>query len=548
MSSRELPRPTDSPGGRPRTPGVAYTALAAAFVVVLAALALTARQPAPPTIAEFAPQAVQQITVPDVTESSSERGAGGGPGLDAGVQGGESIDMRAQIDVARVRNCVGDPPRQIEDPQSPPCVPYWSGENGGATAKGVTRDEIRIADPVAWHVPMPVFETFFNTRFEFYGRRMRIIDTGAGSVIGAQDPEQERAAAVETDSRNVFASLAYGNGSIYNEELARRGVLSATDLVTFTETDMRGLDPYLWQYQMALDRIFANLGEWACARLAGRPPTHTEPTLASRRVFALIFDVMAFANFGDDAAVGELRRELGACGESLRLVFQSNRPEDAQAKTNEVLQMQRDGVTTILCVCHSRFYGERTKAASAQAYFPEWILTSYSDTHSNRDLRLWGQREQLAHTFGAVFEPRQLRPVDEPSRWASAEVDPSFDDGGDSEALKWSRWQYRLFLLLASGIQMAGPGLTASGFRDALERTDFPNPYHPNMPGAVGFEGGDHSMIQDGAEWWWSNTEHGPYANEPAGTICYADGGARHVKGAWPPGDGSLFREPCDAV
>src|SRR5687768_8815945 len=46
---------------RPRSPGVAYAVLTLALSVLVGALALTSRQPAPPTIAEFAPQAVEQI-------------------------------------------------------------------------------------------------------------------------------------------------------------------------------------------------------------------------------------------------------------------------------------------------------------------------------------------------------------------------------------------------------------------------------------------------------------------------------------------------------
>src|SRR5688572_3792251 len=109
-----------------------------AALLLVAALALSARQAPPPTIAEFAPQAVSQIA-----ERSEETAAGRESSATETEQGdrmqqGEAVPQNA-IDVARVRRCVGDPPRQIEDPQSPPCVPYWSGDNGGATTKGVTR-------------------------------------------------------------------------------------------------------------------------------------------------------------------------------------------------------------------------------------------------------------------------------------------------------------------------------------------------------------------------------------------------------------------------
>src|SRR5688572_12407961 len=81
----------------------------------------------------------------------------------------------AAVDVPRVRRCVGDPPRQTEDPQSPPCVAAWSGDNGGATWQGVTRDEIVVAvpcaDPCYWAYEL--FVAHVNKRFELYGRRIR---------------------------------------------------------------------------------------------------------------------------------------------------------------------------------------------------------------------------------------------------------------------------------------------------------------------------------------------------------------------------------------
>src|SRR5687768_80165 len=111
--------------GRPRTPGIVYASISLALLVLLVSIALTVRQPPPPSIAEFAPQAVEQITDPS-EESTAGRAARSG--ADA-ASADEALGAQAtpSIDVPRVRRCVGDPPRQIEDPQSPPCVPYWSG-------------------------------------------------------------------------------------------------------------------------------------------------------------------------------------------------------------------------------------------------------------------------------------------------------------------------------------------------------------------------------------------------------------------------------------
>jgi hypothetical protein len=42
------------------------------------------------------------------------------------------------------KRCVGNPPRQTEDPTSPPCVAFFDGDNFGSTYQGVTGEEIRV--------------------------------------------------------------------------------------------------------------------------------------------------------------------------------------------------------------------------------------------------------------------------------------------------------------------------------------------------------------------------------------------------------------------
>ena len=96
--------------------------------------------------------------------------------MGAGDEGGAEA-APSPIHVTRSRRCIGDPPRQIEDPQSPPCVPYWEGDNGGATTRGVTRNEIRLAAPNWDAFKYPALEAFFNRRFEFYGRSLHLLET-----------------------------------------------------------------------------------------------------------------------------------------------------------------------------------------------------------------------------------------------------------------------------------------------------------------------------------------------------------------------------------
>src|SRR4051812_43652244 len=56
---------------RPRGPGAVYGVLAVLLLVLIAALALSSRNPPPPTIAEFAPQSVENITDAPTDQSSS---------------------------------------------------------------------------------------------------------------------------------------------------------------------------------------------------------------------------------------------------------------------------------------------------------------------------------------------------------------------------------------------------------------------------------------------------------------------------------------------
>src|SRR5687767_1100554 len=206
---------------RPRTPGVAYAVLTLALATLVGALALTSRQSAPPTIAEFAPQAVEQIV--DAAEGSTAAGGRPGEGLSESEPPADPAIAPETIDVPRVYRCVGDPPRQIEDPQSPPCVPFWSGDNGGATYKGVTRDEVRIAAPWLYS---PALDRFFNARFQFYGRRLNVIDSNADFAGGCTTQGQEAAAVAADEQRRVFASLEGPCGaSQYHLALARRGIV-----------------------------------------------------------------------------------------------------------------------------------------------------------------------------------------------------------------------------------------------------------------------------------------------------------------------------------
>ena len=548
---------------RRRGPGFVYTAISAAVLAIVAVLTITAATTPPPAIAELAPQAVQQIRDAPAEQSSALGSGEGGSGL-GGLAAPTTTEVPPalaaavattvappRIERARVRRCVGNPPRQIEDPQSPPCVPFWEGENGGATSRGVTGEEIVVAVG-AGEAAVVRLEQFFNKRFEFYGRRLRLVPLGDP---GATCETNKAAAAAVDEEVGAFAGLGLyqANEWCYHEELVRRKVVAVTES-PFPEEWIDRAHPYLWSYPSSVDALLTALGQWTCARLAGRPARFAdgndglELMSTKTRKFGLMLQPYGHTYTPDPAP---LERELKRCGaaiDSTRVFpYAVYTPEDS---TNAVLQMKAAGITTTYCLCTAFQTVHLPGQASTQGWFPEWLFSSYGLMDSNFGVKtFWTDAQQRANVLGITAEPRQWGYDDTPLVWAFREVDPSFDataEAGSVAMLEWERL-YRMLLLVASGIQMAGPHLTPDTFASGMQRTPFPNPDDPLNVGKVGFLGPDHTMTDDFGEFFWSEVAPSPYEDDSVGSVCYVDHGRRRRAGQWPAGDAEFFTPTCDS-
>lgn len=534
-------------------------------------IALTAQAAPPPTVFEIAPQAARQIT--EVAEDlAGSTDVGGGQGLGPGAGPGGDVpgsgktpesgvaDPDAPIETARVRSCIGDPPRQIEDPQSPPCVAYWGGkDNGGATWKGVSDTEIRVAignylrwDDTArasgedqeFEEVVQRYETFFNRRFEFYGRKLNLITyTPSRPAVPAVNM---RADAVKVDEElHAFAAAQYseqdGRHYVFFDALADReivGVVTGSGGMSRTdEAHLAQHAPYEWDYTPTIDRMLAGYSEFICQILAGEPGTYAGPPQSRepKRKFGIIVDT----GFKDTPPVdiGPLRQALSACGGAPVVA------EWAQdGPTTPILLDFRDrGVTSIMYtgqvgLLALRFMNE----ASGQGYQPEWLVwdLGFQDSDS---AGIYYPKDQASHILGLQVFNKTLGLEDMPYVWASREVAPEAPppQGEHFEHL------YKSLLLLASGIQMAGPELTPFSFEEGLMRTEFPNPGAKGPPyyqARVAFPG-IHSMQQDMAMVWLSSTEQSP-ATGFAPSFCYVDLGRRYGLGEWPQ-DARFFEGPC---
>ena len=135
-----------------RTPGIVNAIMALLLLAVIIPLALIASQQPPPAIAEFAPQDQQQIKKAPNSQAAGEGRSQAdllgqslpSPSPSSAILGG-LLPTPSPIDTARVRRCVGDPPPSDRGPPVTPCVPYFTGSNGGSTySHGVSGTSINI--------------------------------------------------------------------------------------------------------------------------------------------------------------------------------------------------------------------------------------------------------------------------------------------------------------------------------------------------------------------------------------------------------------------
>ncbi|MGH2807900.1 MAG: hypothetical protein ACRDKT_11570 [Actinomycetota bacterium] len=550
---------------RPRLPGLVYSATSLVVLLLVGVVAFAADQPPPPTIAEFAPTAVDQIE-----EAPSEQASDfGGEGDFAGSGGKDKERPRNKRDrgndsktkpirTAQVRACVGNPPRQIEDPQSPPCVPYWEGDNGGATSKGVTASEIRIAIPNGEFFGydekvVDAIVGFFNSRFEFYGRKIRpLYYIARGDSFAEPNPADMQADAAFVDEElDAFASTGYmdrrGGEFTYYEDLARRGVISTLfDVPALaTEARLRANAPYIWSPEVSIDTLLSGLGKFTCSVLEGEPPEYAgrPENAAETRKFGVIAERLKDGTIPDTAP---LLSALGACGVR-PVTTEAPSPANASEAQTPILRMKNEGVTSLICLCYNPSAAEGfMPAATQQGYSPEWIAPQYALNDYENSFDRNTARPQNEHVFGITYKNRWMPKQDMPYYWAMKEGDPSADHGG------WY-WQYtRVYwqlLLLSSGIQMAGPELTPATFERALHETTFPNPgiggVAPLWQAKVGFPGGRHFRSADAIMYWLHPRARGTVDPSTVGRMCFVADGLRFEPEQWgrAPDDPAFFEE-----
>jgi hypothetical protein len=544
--------------------------VAGALIVVLAAVALVVKPPSPPGIAEFAPQAAKPITkAPPGQGAVHGAGAGGcaegqqcaAPAKPVGrpTPGAPLPKGAIAAGVPSALQCYTWPDGSVTqtfDPQSPPCVSSWpeaSAGNGGATTRGVTATAIRLGVPGMTDEERPAYQSlvnFFNARFELYGRQFVLVplpETGNDN-----DPSKQKADADSAKQAQLFATLDYGAGtrqshanadSPYFEALARNRVISVAGVPSFiTDAEMQRWSPYIWSVHASWDRVQRATAAVICRQLRTEMAAHSVDFSDKPRRYGLVLPNRAAMNGGNPPSAAVLTQELTRCSAPYTTTTWDGTATDLALAQTFTDWRAKDVTTLVVLEAEDGDLAGVQKTASQMNYHPEWLLAGTGWEYLQYIHAVLGQPDQMRSVMIVETWNKILKPASQMHQQAYASVagPPASLGATQREAA------YHELLVLASGVQMAGPRLTVGTFDNALHSTVYPNPgagAAPFYQATVGFEAGSRQWFQDFGLGWW-NAAANDYQGDgstPKGAFCLIQGGKRWALDEFPSGDPGFF-------
>ena len=464
-------------------------------------------------------------------------GAGAGSGSTAG---GSSLGTTTTGDCSRTKliSTLGCRP------------PAFTGDNGGATYRGVSGDKIRVvayqvrqneqvqailsaagtANNEQRQVAFKALTKWVNENVELYGRKIEpIFYVG---TTPANDAAGQQADAVHVaETLNAFAVLTLYPAPIFHEELHRRGIPNFT-WNQFPAAWFEGLSPHTFGLFPDRDLTLDHLAEYTCKRLlGGRAAANPNAVHAgdpvyqsSPRKFGVIFQDAT------DNGPYLAKRMKEQCGKepAKMLSYPADIGNAVAISTNAVTQMQQEGITTVTCICDVIAPVFFTGQATKQGWFPEWIHNGYFVTDANAAGRLY-EPNQWGNSFG-VSTLSAPRPIAQNNGYKVCRA-----GGGDHESCVKAQVSYWPFLAMLSAVfERLGPEVTDIGVARQLV----------NLPGIGGEDKSDprysfgnngpspYTYLDDTMEIWYDPARQGNDGER--GAAYYVDGGRRYLLGQWP--------------
>jgi hypothetical protein len=479
------------------------------------------------------------------------------------IRSGPMTPERADLEGADVDfglNCDTETGRiKLVSVYAAPCVEPFEGDNGGATSAGVTTDEITIVN----YIPDPALDPLtaatvegagadispesaaetvqgyadlYNKLYETYGRKVNVVTyTGTGAGDDAVAAQNDAIAIADMDP---FAVVGGPNQAfnVFGAELASRGIICGPNCSLATpENVLAEYEPYMWGAGPTPDQAAALASE-AIGNLAGPGPAELagdEALQSQDRVYALLHYDNADGDFEPvfQAYVEQLAANDIELETDIEFTLDLARAQE-NARTI-ITQLREAGVTTVIYTGDPLTPGALTREATAQGYFPEWILGS-SVLMDTTIFARQADPEQWKNGFGiSLPSARGERSTNGAFRiwdWAYGGAPPNNTANVLEPPLR----------TIFTGIHLAGPDLTPETFRDGL----FRYPISGGGPTETQVSRGEHEVWPD-MDWggtddtaliWFDPEATGEdeVGNEGTGMYRYAKGGERYTIGNLP--------------
>jgi hypothetical protein len=469
---------------------------------------------------------------PTAATAGSGQGSGGVPGGPAPA-GGNCPDRDKQIP---------------GDPYSPPCV-VFSGDNGGATAKGVTAEDVivsaRILDEKGFQQtlatlagaditdgPADVRRTiealaeYFNRSFQFYGRQLKVVfydgkGSGTAELQGGGQAEAEADAITSADEIGAFAEIN-GSSAPFADALARKKVIAfgTPYLSRNWHVERR---PYNWSVATDCSIIVESVAEFSNQTLANKPAIFAGGDLKDKpRKFAMFSPENPWYVDCVDQAIAIA--ESAGNKVDQRVTYKLDIDSMSNQAANIIAKLKNEGITTVLCGCDPIMPVFLSTKAAEQGYQPEWVVAGTALSDIDLVAQLYDQ-EQWSHAFGVSFLSSFL-PIESGIGYSA------YKSVRDDEPAFAVETIYAQMYMLALGIHMAGPNLTPQTYEQGM----FAYPGGTGPFGTWGFDEDSYTPTQDFRVISYDPDAVSPQNNK-RGAYIEAYDGRRFKKGELPASD-----------
>ena len=446
--------------------------------------------------------------------AGGQAGAGGGGATPGGGGGGGAQGTGATEGGLSNGSVLGPatPPAATTDPwcdpatgrvkipslYTAPCVPPFSGDNGGATYNGVTAKTITVAVPESNNQAQASalraaanstdtqaqirqtildYANIANHHFQIYGRQIKVVfftsTYNSNDSSAAQNAECQ--ADATTVAKQIHAFISWDGevqecGTVaYQNTLANFGVMCFCT-TTVPASYYLNWAPYVWGNGLPDETQGYDLrAEMICDEIAPYPPQFAgeadlNAPVKPKRTFGLIWPGASALVNTDVYRSGAqfFAQKLQDCGTNLVEnvsfpIADPNGPADAQTL---MTKFKQEGISDVILVSDPLDPIYLTSGATKQAYFPEWIDTGSALTDQTHFGRLYDQT-QWRHAFGlSLLGDRLPKASSEEYRiyaWAYG--------GAAPPANTFATIIYPFTWMFPTGVQLAGPNLTPYTFQ-----------------------------------------------------------------------------------